>query len=118
MKKLLLGFILAAIPTIGLAMHGNDLSAQNITVNTLVDQPRKGTLKLKVSGGVPPYTFNAIGKCSHGNIVIEQNGTFIYTPFYGWEGSAQCRYRVTDTAGDTATGIITINVNVLGQEKG
>jgi large repetitive protein len=63
-------------------------------------------LGLTVTGMTPP---------SNGSLSIEPDGTYIYTPFFGYSGPDSFTYTVTDSAGQSATATVQIIVTPVAR---
>ena len=53
----------------------------------------------------------AVGASPNGTAVLNDDGTVTFTPAPGFHGDAAFTYAVTDAAGQTATGTVTVTVN-------
>jgi Ca2+-binding RTX toxin-like protein len=61
-------------------------------------------------------TINSVSNPSHGTVILQANGSIMFTPDADYIGAASFNYAVSDGAGGTATATATINVQgVAGQ---
>jgi Ca2+-binding RTX toxin-like protein len=57
-----------------------------------------------------PITLDSVTSVSGGSVVLDSNGNITFTPSLNFNGPALFSYKANDTAGNTATGHVTINV--------
>jgi hypothetical protein len=55
-------------------------------------------------------TVTATTTPSHGTVVVAPDGSYVYSPHIGFDGTDTFTYWVTDSSGSTATGVVTITV--------
>ncbi len=89
--------------------------ANSILLFTCADTPLSDTVANSVSDGVPPLTFTKVGTEVGGTVVLNPNGTFVFTPTPGFLGDASFQYVVTDSSTPPCTsnvGTVTIAVEL------
>jgi hypothetical protein len=110
------------VPVYGAADLVLDVNLDPVAVNdsaqTLEDEPV--TLDADVNDTDPdhtdanadldPPTINAITQPAHGTAVLNGNGTITYMPALNYNGPDAVTYTLRDSAGNTATGTVTVNV--------
>lgn len=62
------------------------------------------------TGGVPPVTAQKVTNPAHGTVVVNANGSFIYTPEANWSGTDTFTYRAADITGQSAPAVVTVTV--------
>ena len=72
--------------------------------------PTAGSLTGLVSGGTPSYVFGQAGPAVGGTVMVNPDGTFIFTPSAGSTGGSFV-YKVTDSKGCVASAPFDITVN-------
>jgi|GEM_PF-6016455 len=78
-----------------------DIAAHPITINVLAnDYDPQGD----------SFSITSHTNTSHGTLVQNANGTFTYTAFAGYQGTDSFTYTITDSKGATDTATVTINV--------
>lgn len=85
------------------ASNGTFNTCQNVTIN--------GSMVPLVSGGTPAYTFVQVGTATNGTVVVNVNGTFVFTPTPGFVGVGSFQYRAIDANG-CPSNVATITVNI------
>jgi len=95
--------------------YGSPVSG-NVTVNDADPQGDAFTVTA-VTGGAPGTGFTVPGIDNNGNpvtnagtLVINADGSYIYTPAVGFSGSIDVPYTITDALGATATAVLHIDV--------
>ncbi len=77
-----------------------------VTVNVMAnDTPGADSVSLTSGVAVVPGTLSGAGTLAYNN-----NGSFIYTPGKGEEGTVTFQYRITDGDGDSSTATVTITL--------
>ncbi|HEV2529069.1 MAG TPA: Ig-like domain-containing protein, partial [Thermomicrobiales bacterium] len=89
--------------------------ATNGTASTDEDVPATGSVAslatdVDVASNGDVLTFSVGSQGTNGSVTIAPNGDFVYTPRDGFNGTDRFSYVVTDQAGATATGFITVTV--------
>lgn len=80
-------------------------------VSAVVNAALSGSLSTQVSGGTAPYTFQKISDASHGLLVINNDGSYTYTPQSDYSGSDSFGYAVIDAnQGHSNTGTVSITL--------
>ena len=80
------------------------------------DLPFSSTISLNASdidGNLNPNSFAVLNNPLHGTIVMNANGTFIYTPTLNFSGQDSVRYQVCDMAGVCTTAIIVFSISSI-----
>ena len=83
--------------------------AANVSVTTPEDVIFNGTLTATDVDG-PSMTFTKATNPAHGTVVVNPDGTYVYTPVANYNGPDSFNYTVSDGAGGTVTRTVTINV--------
>ena len=83
--------------------------ASNVSVTTPEDQTFNGTLTA-TDVDSPSLTFTKATNPSHGTVVVNPNGTYVYAPAANYNGPDSFTYTVSDGAGGTVTRTVAINV--------
>lgn len=82
---------------------------QNVTLTTAGNTPASGQVVATDPNGDPlTYSLNSVPL--NGTAVMNADGTFTYTPVANFSGTDAFTYLVSDGAGGTAVGNVTINV--------
>ncbi len=82
------------------------------TNTTNEDSPVSGNLASNdTPSGDGSNTWSAVGTPSNGNVVVNPNGTFTYTPNANFNGADTFYYKVCDVDGDCDTAMVVITVN-------
>ncbi len=101
----------AASGTVTIDVDQNPVAASP-TFTGCADQGITGNLAPFVTGGSGSFTFSQTGMASCGSVVVNPDGTFIFT---GPTGVADCTfvYAATDTSfpNCVGTGLVTVNIN-------
>jgi VCBS repeat-containing protein len=81
-----------------------------VTVTTIVDVPKTGTLTgTDVDGNLLTFAVGATA-ATHGAVVINPDGTYTFTPAAGFVGIATFSYKANDGTVDSPEAIVTVNV--------
>lgn len=81
----------------------------NFTVNE--DEALSQDVLLNDQGlGDTPITVSLVTDVQHGTLVLNSDGTFIYTPDPNYHGSDSFRYQIEDTDGDTDEATVNIDI--------
>jgi ribosomal protein L24E len=67
----------------------------------------------QVAGDPNTFSVGATGP-AHGSVVVNADGSYVYTPTTGYSGPDSFSYVVTDHSGATSTATVTLSVNPLG----
>lgn len=87
--------------------------ANSILLATCFQTPLADTLANSVIGGVAPLTFTQVGATVNGTVVLNPDGSFIFTPNAGFLGTASFQYRVTDSSTPACiSNIATVTIEV------
>lgn len=87
------------------------IAAGTIVVAT-ENMPLKGTVSNLITDGLTPYTFAAIGDSSNGQVILQEDGLFIFTPASNFVGAASFQFHAVDVHGCTSN-IATVTVKVM-----
>ena len=74
-----------------------------------------GTTLLANDGGTG-ITVTANTQPAHGTVIVQTDGTYIYTPAAGYSGPDSFTYTITDTSGQTATSSASIAVTPVAHD--
>ena len=66
-----------------------------------------------IDGNLNPNSFAVLNSPLHGTIVMNPNGTFIYTPTLNFSGQDSVRYQVCDITGVCTTASIVFNISSI-----
>jgi Ca2+-binding RTX toxin-like protein len=107
--------------------NSTDTATVNITVNAVNDPPvaadDAATTNEDVAFAIPvlandtdpdgaaTLTVSALGAASHGTVTINPNGTIQYVPHLNYNGTDSFTYTLSDGAGGTDTGLVTVTLN-------
>ena len=81
------------------------------TEDTLLNVPlATGVLANDTGLGDGGLTLSVIGPVTGGAVLLNNDGSFAFTPTANFNGAASFTYQVQDVDGDTATALVTINV--------
>ena len=86
----------------GRRRHARDVDWHVLAASTLAAND------LDIDGDA--LTVTAVGAAAHGTAVIAIDGTIIYTPAGSYSGSDQFTYDLSDGAGGTATGTVSVSI--------
>ena len=75
--------------------------------------PGSVSLLANDTGGVAPVTAVKASDPAHGVATVNANGSFVYTPAANWFGTDTFTYRAVDGSGQSAPGLVTINVTAV-----
>lgn len=84
--------------------------AQNSSITTTEDVAVSGTLMATDPDG-DSLTFSLVVGAGDGNVVLQPNGSFTYTPNLNFSGSDTFHFKVQDGSLFSNTGIVSITVN-------
>ncbi|WP_312437040.1 tandem-95 repeat protein, partial [Janthinobacterium sp.] len=84
--------------------------AGNDSITTAEDTIKSGTLPAAtdIEGGA--ITYARVTDASHGTVVINPNGSYIYLPAANYNGADSFTYKVTDSQGASNTYTVSVNV--------
>jgi VCBS repeat-containing protein len=102
-----------AIVTIGVGTTGNQPVANSDSVITEIDTPviiDVAANDTDGDGNLDPSTAIATTLPGHGTLTNNGDGTFNYTPESGYHGLDSFYYQISDTDGNSATAMVTIQV--------
>ncbi|MCL4800525.1 MAG: tandem-95 repeat protein [Burkholderiales bacterium] len=81
------------------------------TEDTVLNVPAStGVLANDAALGDGPLTLGVVGPVTGGAVVLNNDGSFTFTPTTDFNGAASFTYRVEDADGDVSTASVTINV--------
>lgn len=72
-----------------------------------------GDLAPLVTSGFPPYVFSLTGLPVGGDVTVNEDGSYEFTPNFGFSGPGGFDYVVTDSNDCVSTGNVSINVDSL-----
>ncbi len=81
--------------------------------NVVLTVPGSLSLLANDTGGTAPVTALKASDPSHGVVTVNANGSFVYTPEDNWFGTDTFTYRAVDGSGQSAPGLVTINVTAV-----
>ncbi len=76
-----------------------------------LDVPAPGVLSNDTDANLDPLTAIKVSDPAHGNLVLNANGSFTYTPAAGFTGDDSFTYKANDGALDSNTVTVTLHVN-------
>ncbi len=104
-----------AYQTTLLVANNNPPVATNDTGSTNEDTPLNGSTVLSndtdADGDTLTVNTTPTVLPTHGSVVLNANGTYVYTPNADFNGTDTFTYEVSDGSGGTATATVTITVN-------
>lgn len=91
----------------------NDSPVANVDlINSNEDQTATGNVSLNDSDiDSSPLTYTILISPSSGNLVMQQNGAYVYTPLPNFFGVVSATYQVCDPQGACVTSTLTITIN-------
>ncbi|TRX76530.1 Ig-like domain-containing protein [Pseudomonas mangiferae] len=87
-------------------------STANSTVSVAEDTPYSGQLNATDLDG-DALTFSVTTPPLHGNLVLNTDGSFTYTPAPDYNGPDSFAYQVTDGDGGIATAVVSVSVSTV-----
>ena len=87
--------------------------AANETVNTDEDTSITIDVMVNGSGGADGAVISSYTQPENGEIVLNEDGTFTYTPVVNLHGQESFTYTLTDGDGDTSTATVVIDVEAV-----
>jgi hypothetical protein len=86
--------------------------AENDINLTVMNVPVSGNILTNDNANELPFTLNTslVQQPAHGIIVIQSNGSYVYTPDSGYVGLDNLKYSICNLAGVCDTAVLTINV--------
>ncbi|TYQ12629.1 UNVERIFIED_ORG: VCBS repeat-containing protein, partial [Zoogloea ramigera] len=85
-------------------------TASDTTITTSEDLPMTGSLPAGTDLDGDTFTYAKATDASHGTVVINPNGSYIYLPAANYNGADSFNYTVTDSKGASNTYTVTVNV--------
>ena len=73
------------------------IEASDLLLATCASTPLEDTVADSVSGGTLPYSFAQVGAAVNGTLVLNTDGTFIFTPTPAFVGDGSFQYQVSDS---------------------
>ena len=84
--------------------------AANDTITTAEDVIKSGNLPAATDVEGDAVTYARVTDASHGTVVINPNGSYIYLPAANYNGADSFTYKVTDSQGASNTYTVSVNV--------
>lgn len=104
----------AATVTIHVGTANGVPVATPTTINATTDTAFNGTLTGTDSNG-DPLSFSAgATAATNGTVVINPNGTFVFTPTNGFTGTGSFSFKVNDGTANSADATVTVNIGPAG----
>ncbi|WP_263146729.1 Ig-like domain-containing protein [Pseudomonas sp. RIT-PI-AD] len=98
--------------TFALTVSNPPPSTGDSTLSTAEDTPYSGTLLATDADG-DALSFSVAQQPAHGNLALNPDGSFTYTPAANYSGPDSFTYRVTDSDGGIATALVSITVTAV-----
>jgi gliding motility-associated-like protein/uncharacterized repeat protein (TIGR01451 family) len=90
--------------------HG-DVRADNPATIPVLDNDKPGSINTPLD----PKSVEIVAQPAHGTIIINEDGTVVYTPEKGYTGPDAFTYRVQDEHGSWSN-VTTVNLNIIPDE--
>ncbi|WP_213879329.1 Ig-like domain-containing protein [Pseudomonas sp. dw_358] len=95
--------------TFNLAVANTVPTTANATFSTHEDTPLSGNLVAQDQDG-DALTFSTTQAPAHGSLVLNNDGSFTYTPAANYNGADSFTYQVRDADGAVVSAVVTLNV--------
>ena len=114
-QKILVALAILVPVAVYTMQQSKPLKANAVGFSLWENQGTVVDLKKSVSGGTPPYMFDIVGGGNnYCHLYIKQDGTATIQAANNYQGPVYFSYKVTDSAGNSATAGINIRIDSLG----